>query len=240
MVMTISRRVFVCVAIVIASIPVVAAGEAQERTQAAKAGSIAGYLWTAGNAAIINGSVQLRNTGTGAIDMTTRTHTAGEFMFDSVPAGAYVIEYVITNGSTDTRTARASGQPFTLAAGETVATFVRLPRAGQTQERAGASEAEVHAADTAGLTAPVVLRSVPTRYTADGMRAKIQGTVELVAVIEVDGTVGEVSVLKSLDPNLGLDAEAVAAMKQWRFKPGILDGKPVRVLILSMLEFRLR
>lgn len=229
MVITVSRRVFVGLAIVIASTSVVAA----------KAGSIVGYLWTAGNAAIANGSVQLRNTGTGAIDMTTRSNKAGEFVFDKVPAGAYVIEHAITYGSTDTRTALVSGQPFTKAEGETIATFVRLPKAGQTQERGGASGAEVYAADTPGLTAPVVLHSVVPRYTADGMRAKVQGTVEVLAVIEIDGTVGEASIVKSLDPDLGLDAEALATMKQWRFKPGMLDGKPVRVLILNMLEFRL-
>jgi TonB family protein len=89
-----------------------------------------------------------------------------------------------------------------------------------------------------GVSAPVMVKEVKPQYTAGAMRAKVQGAVTLECVVQPDGTVGEVRVTKALDP--GLDQEAIKAVKQWRFKPGTKDGKPVRVLITLELTFTLR
>jgi periplasmic protein TonB len=89
-----------------------------------------------------------------------------------------------------------------------------------------------------GVTAPVAIRQVKPAYTAEAMKAKIQGIVRLECVVEADGSVGDVRVVKALDP--GLDQEAVKALKQWRFKPGSKDGKAVRVLIELEMTFTLR
>ena len=89
-----------------------------------------------------------------------------------------------------------------------------------------------------GVTAPVIVKQVKPQYTADAMRAKIQGTVTVECVVETNGKVGDVKVIKSLDP--GLDQEAVKAVKQWTFKPGKKDGKAVRVRIELELTFTLR
>ena len=51
----------------------------------------------------------------------------------------------------------------------------------------------------AGVTAPVVIKEFKPKYRADAMRAKIQGSVLLQAVVQADGTVGEVRVKRSLD-----------------------------------------
>ncbi|HSK10323.1 MAG TPA: TonB family protein, partial [Vicinamibacterales bacterium] len=59
----------------------------------------------------------------------------------------------------------------------------------------------------AGIDLPQVLREVKPQYTAEAMRAKIQGVVLLEAVVMPDGTVGDVRVVKSLDPVFGLDQE---------------------------------
>jgi periplasmic protein TonB len=72
------------------------------------------------------------------------------------------------------------------------------------------------------------------------MRARIQGIVVLECVVETDGTVGEVKVLKSLDATYGLDDEAVKATRQWHFKPGMRKGKPVPVAVALELTFTLR
>ena len=91
-----------------------------------------------------------------------------------------------------------------------------------------------------GVSWPVDLTQVKPRYTPEGMRQKIQGVVDLEIVVLPDGTVGNVRLVKSLDQNLyGLDEQAVAAAKQWKFKPGLLNGKPVAVIVGMSLEFRL-
>lgn len=91
-----------------------------------------------------------------------------------------------------------------------------------------------------GVTTPIVIQQVKPQYTADAMRAKVQGSVWLECVVMPDGTVGDVRVTQSLDPMFGLDQAAIAAAKQWRFKPGMANGKPVAVAISIQLTFTLR
>lgn len=91
-----------------------------------------------------------------------------------------------------------------------------------------------------GVTTPRVLREVKPQYTADAMRAKVQGTVWLECVVMPDGSVGEVRVTKSLDPIFGLDQEAIKAARGWRFAPGTRQGQPVPVLVTIELSFTLR
>jgi TonB family protein len=91
-----------------------------------------------------------------------------------------------------------------------------------------------------GVSIPRVLREVKPTYTAEAMRAKVQGSVFLECVILPDGSVGRVEVVKSLDPTFGLDQEAVKAARQWRFAPGTRFGEPVAVLVTIALDFTLR
>src|SRR5437016_10283423 len=65
-----------------------------------------------------------------------------------------------------------------------------------------------------GVMLPRVLREVKPQYTSDAMRAKVQGTVLLECVVQKDGSVGEVQVIRSLDSTFGLDAEAIKAARQ--------------------------
>lgn len=92
----------------------------------------------------------------------------------------------------------------------------------------------------AGITLPSVVREVKPAYTADAMRAKVQGSVWLECIVMPDGTVGDVKVTRSLDPIFGLDQEAIKAAKQWRFRPGMRQGEPVPVIITIELTFTLR
>jgi TonB family protein len=89
-----------------------------------------------------------------------------------------------------------------------------------------------------GVTDPVLTHEVKPNYTADAMRRKIQGDVELSAVVLKDGTVGDTHVTRTLDPDL--DREAEKAAKQWRFKPATKNGEPVNVSVTIQMTFRLR
>jgi periplasmic protein TonB len=91
-----------------------------------------------------------------------------------------------------------------------------------------------------GVTLPTVLREVKPAYTADAMRAKVQGSVWLECIVMPDGSVGEVKVTRSLDPIFGLDQEAIKAAKMWKFRPGMRQGEPVPVIITIELTFTLR
>jgi protein TonB len=91
-----------------------------------------------------------------------------------------------------------------------------------------------------GVTLPQLLREVRPAYTADAMRAKVQGSVWLECIVMPDGSVGEVKVTRSLDPIFGLDQEAIRAAKMWKFRPGMRQGEPVPVIITIELTFTLR
>ena len=91
-----------------------------------------------------------------------------------------------------------------------------------------------------GITLPVVVRQVQAHYTPAAMTARLEGTVVLQSVVLADGTVGDVRVVQSLDVEHGLDDQAITAMKQWIFKPGQRDGKPVAVRIHCEMTFTLR
>ena len=91
-----------------------------------------------------------------------------------------------------------------------------------------------------GATSPRLIREVKPGYTSEAMRAHIQGMVRLQAIVLPDGSVGEARVVRSLDDRFGLDQEAVKTVKQWRFQPGMREGRAVPVVIEVELVFTLR
>ena len=91
-----------------------------------------------------------------------------------------------------------------------------------------------------GVETPVLLKEIKPQYTAQAMRAKIQGEVLLECVVHPDGSVGNIRVVRSLDSTFGLDQEAIKAARQWRFKPGMRKGEPVPVLVTIAIAFTLR
>ena len=90
------------------------------------------------------------------------------------------------------------------------------------------------------IVAPVIIDETMPRYTRAAMRARIEGSVTMEVVIQRDGKVGEVRVVRSLDRQYGLDEEAVKAVKQWNFKPGTKAGVAVPVLVEIEMTFKVR
>lgn len=90
-----------------------------------------------------------------------------------------------------------------------------------------------------GVTNPMVLHEEKPKYTQDGLRAKIQGVVEVEAIVDENGLVSQARISKSLDKGVyGLDDEALAAARKWRFRPALAAGKPVPFKVIIQLEFR--
>ncbi len=89
-----------------------------------------------------------------------------------------------------------------------------------------------------GVVPPTLLKRVSPKYTADALRNGIEGTVGLEAVVGRDGVPVAIRVTRSLDPH-GLDDEAVAAVREWRFNPGRVGDTPVDVLVRILLDFRI-
>jgi TonB family protein len=90
-----------------------------------------------------------------------------------------------------------------------------------------------------GVTPPVATFIPKPQYTADAMRARIQGTVWVECVVQTNGVCTNTQVVRSLDPTFGLDEEALKAARQFRFRPGMRMGEPVAVLVTIELSFSL-
>jgi TonB family protein len=88
-----------------------------------------------------------------------------------------------------------------------------------------------------GVSAPVVLHKVEPEYSEEARKAKYQGTVLLYIEVDPSGRPTNIRVQRSL--GLGLDEKAVEAVRQWKFKPGYKDGKPVTVAATIEVNFRL-
>jgi TonB family protein len=88
-----------------------------------------------------------------------------------------------------------------------------------------------------GVLAPKLVLKEEPAYTESAKDAKIEGTVVLEVVIEVDGKIHEANVVRGIDE--GLDANAVAAVQAWQFNPASKDGEPVPVAAKIEVNFRL-
>lgn len=88
-----------------------------------------------------------------------------------------------------------------------------------------------------GVSAPVPLYKVEPEYSEEARKARFQGTVVLEIVIDERGYPTNFRFLSTL--GLGLDQKAVEAVRQWRFRPGMKNGKPVAVVARIEVNFRL-
>ncbi|MGP8244048.1 MAG: energy transducer TonB [Bryobacteraceae bacterium] len=73
-------------------------------------------------------------------------------------------------------------------------------------------------------------------YPAIARQLKLEGTVEVEAVVALDGSVEQVNIVSG---NPVLTRAAVAAVKKWKFTPIKADGKPVKALAPLILSFKL-
>jgi protein TonB len=87
-----------------------------------------------------------------------------------------------------------------------------------------------------GMTRPEIVHRVEPRYTEAARKIGLQGVVIVQAVIDEQGRVADVQVLRGL--RMGLDEAAVAAIQQWRFTPALLAGKPVKVYYNLTINFQ--
>lgn len=88
------------------------------------------------------------------------------------------------------------------------------------------------------VKAPEKLSAPPPAYTEIARKARIQGVVIVQAIIDKEGQVTNVKILKGLP--MGLDKAAVEAIKKWTFKPATLNGKPVAVYYNLTVNFQLQ
>ncbi|HEY6321948.1 MAG TPA: TonB family protein [Thermoanaerobaculia bacterium] len=150
---------------------------------------------------------------------------------------AMVDRLVQPAGIPGTEPAAAAAAPGTARAGS--------PDRRRTPEPAGAEapggEADLPVEAGGGIVSPVLIESsgVKPVYPEEALRAGLEGLVVLEAIVDERGKVGdEIKVVRGLGH--GFDEAAVAAVRQWRFRPATRDGKPIKVRRIFPIVFRLQ
>lgn len=110
--------------------------------------------------------------------------------------------------------------------------FTSIPKAPPVEEPAG----PIYVGGD--VKAPVKIFHPAPQYTEIARKARVQGYVTLQTIIDKEGNVTNVKVLKPL--SMGLTEEAVKAVLRWKFKPATLNAKPVEVYYVLTVNFRLQ
>ena len=99
-----------------------------------------------------------------------------------------------------------------------------------------------------GVSAPKLLFAPDPEFTDQARRKRLSGTVVIALTVDAAGNTQDVRVARSLSQDvskkykqiaLGLDENAVAAVKQYRFQPAQFQGKPVPVETKVEVNFRI-
>jgi protein TonB len=92
-------------------------------------------------------------------------------------------------------------------------------------------------AGTGNIKEPRLVYKVVPAFPETARRARIQGAVILELIIDYQGSVRDIKVLRGLPE--GLTESAIEAVKQWRYEPSTLDGQPIEVVFILTVRFNL-
>jgi TonB family protein len=99
-----------------------------------------------------------------------------------------------------------------------------------------------------GVTAPKLLFATDPEFTDQARRKRLEGTVVVALTVDTAGNPQDVRVARSMSQDvnkkykqiaLGLDDNAIAAVRQYRYQPAQFQGKPVPVEIEVKVNFRI-
>jgi protein TonB len=90
---------------------------------------------------------------------------------------------------------------------------------------------------TVEVSGPVPLQKVDPQYPPTLITERVSGEVVLYAIIRRDGSVDSVQLVRGVDQQL--DANAIKALRQWKFRPAAKQGTPVELEAIVHIPFRL-
>jgi len=83
---------------------------------------------------------------------------------------------------------------------------------------------------------PVVISTVPPKYTLKARKRKFSGNVQVYCWVDEKGNPSHVRVVRGV--GMGLDKKAVEAVRQYKFRPAMHNGKPVKVDLYIDVNFQ--
>jgi len=101
----------------------------------------------------------------------------------------------------------------------------------------GTGGGPIYQPGVAGVTNPVPVVSPEAEFSDEARQKKYQGVCMISIIVDAHGYPQNPRVMRSL--GMGLDEKALDAVKRYRFKPALKDGKPVAAYITVEVDFRL-
>jgi TonB family protein len=202
-------------------------------TTGLSAATIAGSVFDPGGTAVPNAQASLINPDTSAKQQMTTTPD-GKFAFESLPAGSYILRvdkpgfaslYREFNVQADSEVKRGLVLNTTSSAGK---------KAAATQERPSDAQAIRVGGEVAQNN---LITKVQPVYPASAKANRLQGQVQLEIVISKAGMSEDIRVLASSGDEL--TQSALEAVRQWRYRPTLLNGEPVEILTEVIVNYTL-
>jgi TonB family protein len=88
------------------------------------------------------------------------------------------------------------------------------------------------------LSGPIPVIKVDPKYPPELIHEHVEGEVVLYAIVRANGSVGDIQIVRKVDPRL--DLYAVQALAQWKFRPATRDGVPVDIEAVVHIPFKYR
>ncbi|HZQ55710.1 MAG TPA: M56 family metallopeptidase [Bryobacteraceae bacterium] len=202
------------------------------------AATIGGTVLDPSGAVIPNANVLLINPDT-STQQQTASAADGKFSFDNLPAGQYILRVEKPGFA-------ALFREYTVKADANVARALVM-QLGHIEENVSVQGTGKANAAPAANSKPIrvggnvaesnLIRKVQPVYPPSAKAAGVQGTVTIEAVILKDGTPASLDVLSS--PSDDLSESALEAVRQWRYRPTLLNGEPVEVVTDIQINYTL-
>ncbi len=201
------------------------------------AATVSGITHDSSSAAIPDAKVTLLNPDTSARQEAV-TDATGKFSFSGSGAGQYILRIEKPGFTSILREFDLKGdskldEEFTLvAAGEKP-----VADAPMTMNAPVNGEPPKTVRIGGGVAESNLITKVQPHYPAAAKTARIQGTVELQATISKDGVPLELRVISS--PNDDLSQSSLEAVRQWRYRPTLLNGNPIQIVTTIVVNYTL-
>lgn len=205
---------------------------------ALSAATISGSLFDPTGVAIPDAKIVLHSAETSG-DLDSTSGSDGKFIFNDLGAGQYILR-IEKPGFADLL------REFTVKQDSNIERGFEMQISRAQEEKASNANAPAHLAQPfapdririKGEAAQAnLIHKVQPVYPAAAKTAHVQGTVRLQMVILKDGTPGEITVADS--PSTDLSQSALEAVRQWRYRPTLLNGQPVEVLTYVIVNYTL-
>ena len=209
-------------------------------------GSLAGSVTDPTGALVprVTVTVSSRTTTQNAVTetdvQTTTSDQAGRYQFAALTPGQYSLKAELPGFATFRATVQIErGQTYTQNVSLSVGSIVqRVTVTGAGQPKGPAPAGVPRRLRIGGnVIAANLISQVKPVYPQSALDSGIEGTVHLQGLIGTDGTLIGLTPLNNVDR--GLTSAALEAVRQWRYKPTLLNGEPVEVLTTIDVEFKL-